>query len=115
MPELLHNLMHSQAALQCYFNQDSFNIQIPVYLKNSAEKFDQSKLTGFLVQVKNKSEVTKFIVCDSDITDFYGKNFDIPTIFTYPISVFKNQLSRESRHPPIPTDYIPAEMGLSVF
>ncbi|KAF8541146.1 hypothetical protein BDD12DRAFT_803959 [Trichophaea hybrida] len=81
MPELLHNLMHSQAALQCCFNQSSFDILIPVYLGNPAEKFDQSKLTGFLVQVKNKSEATKFIVCDSDITDFYGKNFDNPTIF----------------------------------
>jgi hypothetical protein len=47
MPELLQNLIHSQAALQCYFNQDFFDIVIPVYLGNSASDVNGLMMNQF--------------------------------------------------------------------
>ncbi|KAF8249115.1 hypothetical protein K440DRAFT_641481 [Wilcoxina mikolae CBS 423.85] len=81
MPELLHSLLHAHAALQFCFNQDGFDILIPIYLGDPEGSFDDSKVTGLMVQVKNKKAATTFVISDKDISDFFGSKFENPILF----------------------------------
>jgi hypothetical protein len=58
IPALCHDLLRRSAAMQLAWQQETYDLLIPVYYGEDNEKFDPSKCGVILVQVKNKDNAT---------------------------------------------------------
>ena len=68
--ELLHGLVHSQAALQCAFRQSSWDLIVPIYLGDVDQPFNRSYLSAMFVQVKNRQRKSTLWVAPGDYVAF---------------------------------------------
>jgi len=58
IPNLCHDLLRRSAAMQLSWEQETYDLLIPVYYGTEDEKFDPSNCGVILVQVKNKTDAT---------------------------------------------------------
>ncbi|KIX02497.1 uncharacterized protein Z518_08438 [Rhinocladiella mackenziei CBS 650.93] len=58
IPALCRDLLRRSAAMQLSWNQETYDLLIPVYYGSEDEEFDPSNYGVILVQVKNKKEAT---------------------------------------------------------
>lgn len=70
MPELLHGLMFSQAALQLCKFQETWDLVVPIYLGDPAKEFDNKKLSALFVQVKNRKTPKPWIVPENEYSSY---------------------------------------------
>jgi hypothetical protein len=58
IPALCHDLLRRSAAMQLAFQQQSFDLLLPIYYGKEEEEFNSSECGVILVQVKNRTEAT---------------------------------------------------------
>src|SRR5436305_14888192 len=82
MPDLLHNLLRSQAALQLTFLQPVWDILIPVYFGNLKEEFDPARTSAILIQVRNRDELsTVSLETESHYYDEFFRHTNDPILY----------------------------------
>jgi hypothetical protein len=93
--ELLANLWARQAALQCYLDQESIDLLIPVYMGSISEDalFNPMMLSGIVVQVKYKVKVDTTVEQDIQPLGLI-RDLDAPL----PYLAFVMELGTESQH-----------------
>ena len=82
MQALLHNLMHTQSALQLKFQQIGYDLLIPIYLGDPKDAFNPTLLTAMLIQIKNKQRATTFVPSADEIHHLFSTTHNNPIIAT---------------------------------
>lgn len=80
MQALLHNLMHTQSALQLKFQQIGYDLLIPIYLGNPKDAFNPTLLTAMLIQIKNRQRATTFVPSADEIHRLFSTTHNNPII-----------------------------------
>ena len=73
MVELLHNLMFTQAALQLFSNQKTWDVLLPIYLGDPEQRFDRNLLTALMIQVGQRNN--PYFITEQN----YGMSFPVGT------------------------------------
>jgi len=80
--QLLHMLLYEQAALQLAYNQETWDLLIPIYCGDIQKPFDESRLAAMVLQVKNRVGKTSLDVSKdrSNYTKIFGKSMPVISI-----------------------------------